>query len=72
MMIKEEMPRGLGGWLTLLCIGLIVTPIWILVESRDTPSIFTDGSWAAEEGIGFPVSLRGEGLYFDVDPHVEG
>ena len=46
-MIKEEMPRGLGGWLTLLCISLIVTPIWILVESRDTPSMFTDGSWAA-------------------------
>ena len=47
MMIKEDTPRGLEGWLALLCIGLIVTPIWILVESRDTPSMFTDGSWAA-------------------------
>ena len=46
-MIKEDTPRGLDGWLALLCISLIVTPIWILVESRDTPSMFTDGSWAA-------------------------
>ena len=46
-MIEEDTPRGLDGWLALLCISLIVTPIWILVESRDTPSIFTDGSWAA-------------------------
>ena len=47
MMIEEDTPRGLDGWLMLVCFGLIVTPIWILVESRDTPSIFTDGSWAA-------------------------
>ncbi len=47
MMIEEDAPRGLDGWLMLVCFSLIVTPIWILLESRDTPSIFTDGSWAA-------------------------
>ena len=47
MMIEEDTPSGLDGWLMLVYFGLIVTPIWILVESRDTKSIFTDGSWAA-------------------------
>jgi len=45
-MIEEDTPRGLDGWLTLLCIGLVLTPIWILVESRGYPSLFTDASWA--------------------------
>ena len=46
MMIEEDTPRGLDVWLTLLCIGLVVTPIWILDESRSYPSLFTDSTWA--------------------------
>ena len=46
MMIEEDTPRGLDVWLTLLCIGLVVTPIWILDESRSYSSLFTDSTWA--------------------------
>ena len=46
MMIEKDTPRGLDEWLTLLCIGLVVTPLWILDESRSYPSLFTDSTWA--------------------------
>ena len=46
MKTEADVSRGLDGWLLLLAFGLVVTPLWILVESRDYPSHFTDDSWA--------------------------
>jgi hypothetical protein len=42
-----EGPKGLGGWLVLPAIGLVVTPFWILVTFvRDLLPVFDGDTWS--------------------------
>lgn len=46
--IKQDGPTGLGGWLILVVLGLILNPIRIAVFVLQTyPPIFSTGAWEA-------------------------
>jgi transglutaminase-like putative cysteine protease len=45
MEIRE--PRGIAGWLVVPAIGLILSPVRILVELGDSISVFNTGRWDA-------------------------
>ena len=53
-------PAGLAGWLVLVCLGLIVTPIRLAVFLLQTyPPIFRDGTWQR-------ITTPGAGAYHPV------
>ena len=44
--MSDSEPQGLGGWLVLVAIGLIISPIRALLALfRDLLPIFTEGNW---------------------------
>jgi hypothetical protein len=52
-----EGPKGLGGWLVLPAIGLVVTPFWILVTFvRDLLPVFDGDTWSL-------LTTRGSAVY---------
>ena len=62
-------PVGLAGWLVLVCLGLIVTPIRIAVFLLQTfPPIFRDGAWQkiTTPGAGAYHPLWGPLIVFEI------
>ncbi|QDU87354.1 hypothetical protein Pla175_07130 [Pirellulimonas nuda] len=43
----EEVPSGIGGWLILPTIGVVLSPISLLVDTAHMFRLFTDGTWEA-------------------------
>jgi len=44
--------KGLGGWLILVGIGVVINPIFLLVTLYSSIPLFSDGSWEALTTIG--------------------
>jgi hypothetical protein len=40
-------PRGIGGWLVLPLLGLLFTPVKVLLDMREFGGLFEPGTWAA-------------------------
>ncbi len=74
-MTEEKNLEGLKGWLILIGIGLVLTPLRIMYESLPTFSaIFTDGSWGvltspsseAYNPLWGPILLAEAGILFSL------
>lgn len=51
-MSNDEELKGLGGWLILVGIGVIISPIQLLVTYIPIYNIFEDGTWEALTTVG--------------------
>ncbi len=52
-MDNQNEPAGLGGWLILVGIGVVLSPIRLLISSAITYfPIFSDGTWQAVTTVG--------------------
>ncbi len=52
-MEEHDKLKGLGGWLFLVGMGVVIYPIRVLATTvPDYPSMFTDGTWEAVTTVG--------------------